>query len=162
MNLLGGGEVDAVDLVDDVAQKVAVDHTIDRTAKDCSNDVTPVVDTGSLQVAQVGEESRTARAIGPYGFFVVDESDEVVACEHGVGVVGPITPAVRRFDSWLEAFARDRGFILAQLLHIVEEFEEEYPGEHGQAVKVSVKAFVFAHDVAYGFDDAAQLLGGGK
>ena len=29
VDLLGGGEVDAVDLVDDVAQQVAVDHAVD-------------------------------------------------------------------------------------------------------------------------------------
>ncbi len=154
--------MDAVDLVDDVAQKVAVDHTVDGSAKDSGDDVAPIVDIGSLQVTQVGKESRTACAIGSYGFFVVDEGNEVITCEHGVGVVGPIAPAVRRFDGRLEAFARDGGFILAELLHIVEEFEEEYPGEHGQAVKVSIEALVFAHDVAHRFDDATKLLGGGK
>ena len=151
-----------VDFVDDVAQKVAVDHTVDGSAKDSGDDVAPIVDIGSLQVTQVGKESRTACAIGSYGFFVVDEGDEVVACEHGVRVVGPIAPAVWWFDSWLKAFACDGGIVLTQLLHIVEEFEEEYPGEHGQAVKVAVESFVLTHDVANRFDDAAQLLGGGN
>ena len=48
-----------------------------------------------------------------------------------------------------------------ELLVVVEKLEEHDPGEHGQAVEVAVEALVLAHDVARGFDEAAQLLGGG-
>ena len=66
--------MDAVDLVDHVAQQVAADHAVDRAAEDRGDDVAPVAAVGALQAAQIGEQARTLRAVGPDGFFVVDES----------------------------------------------------------------------------------------
>ncbi len=153
--------MDGVDLVDDVAQQVAIDHAVDDAAKDGGDDVAPVDAAGSLQAAQVGKEAGAFCAIGPRGLFVIDEGDEVAARQYGFVAVGPVAPAIGCFDGGAEAFAANLGLGLVQLLHVVQEFEEEYPGEHGQAVQVAVEPFVLAHNVAHGFDDASELLRGG-
>ncbi len=44
---------------------------------------------------------------------------------------------------------------------VVEEFKEHDPGEHRQAIEVTVEALVLAHDVARGFEQRSQRLGGG-
>src|SRR5712692_5764175 len=102
MYLFRRGEVNAVDLVDDVAQQVAIDHAVDDAAKDSGDYIAPVAPSGPLQVAQVGEESGTTCTIGPHGLFVVDKSNQLIACQHIVIVVGPIAPAVGSLDCRLE------------------------------------------------------------
>src|SRR5260370_18511386 len=138
MYVFGGGEVNTVDLVDDVAQQVAIDHAVDDAAKDSGDYIAPVAPSGPLQVAQVGKESGTTCAIWPRGLFIVDKSNQLIARQHIVIVVGPIAPAVGGLDCRLEAFIRKSGFIFAYLLPIVQEFEEHDPGEHGQAVQVTI------------------------
>lgn len=159
--LFGRGEVDGVDLVDDVAQQVAVDHAIDDAAKDGGDDVAPVNAAATLQGTQVGEESRAFLAVGPRSLFVVDEGDQVAARQYGCVAVGPVAPAIGRFDGRAKTLAAYFGLRLVQLLHIIQEFEEQYPGQHGQAVQVAIQPLILAHYVAHGFDDAAELLGGG-
>ena len=136
--------------------------SVDDAAKDGGDDVAPVDAAGSLQAAQVGKEAGAFCAIGPRGLFVVDEGDEVAARQYGFVAVGPVAPAIGRFDSGTKALSANLGPGLVQLLHVVQEFEEEYPGEHGQAVQVAVEPLILVHDVAHGFDDAAELLHGGE
>ena len=72
-------EVDAVDLVDDVAQQVAADHAVDDAPEHGGDDVAPVAAVGALQAAQVGEEARALGAVGADGFLLVDEGEQFVA-----------------------------------------------------------------------------------
>ena len=73
VDLVAAGEVDVADLVDHVAQQVTVDHPVDRAFEDRGDDIAPVAAVGALQAAQIGEQSRPFLAVGPDGFFVVDE-----------------------------------------------------------------------------------------
>jgi hypothetical protein len=56
VNLVAAGEVDIADLIDHVAQKVAIDHPVDRAFKNGGDHVAPVAAMGALQAA----DKRTA------------------------------------------------------------------------------------------------------
>ena len=61
----------------------------------------------------------------------------------------------RRFDARLH------------LLHVVQEFQEHDPGEHGQTVEVAVEPLVLPHRVASGLEKRTEALssssrGGGR
>ena len=105
VDLVAAGEVDVADLVDHVAQQVAVDHPVDRASEHGGDDVAPVAAVGALQAAQVGEQPGAFLAVGPDGFFVVDEGDQLVAGD-AVLLRRPVAPAVGRLDRRAEAFAR--------------------------------------------------------
>ena len=55
MDFVRGIEVDAVDLVDDVAEQVAADHAVNDAAKHGGDHIPAVAAVGPLQPAQVGE-----------------------------------------------------------------------------------------------------------
>ena len=73
-----GREVDVVDLVDDVAQEVAVDHPVDGAFEHLGDDVAAVA-VGALERTQIGEKPRSLLAVWPDRFFLVDERDELGA-----------------------------------------------------------------------------------
>ena len=152
VDLVAAGEVDVVDFVDHVAEQIAVDHAVDRAFEDGGDDVAPVAAVGALQAAQIGEQARPFGAVRTDGFFVIHEGDQLVAGD-SFRLRRPIAPAIRRFESRTKALAAHLGFLFANLLHVVEEFEKHDPGEHRQAVQVAVEPFVLAHDVAAGLDD---------
>jgi len=83
------------------------------------------------------------------------------AAGDAVGLGRPIPPAVGRFDGGFEGFAREFGFTLALQLQIVEKFQEHDPGQERPTVEVAVQPLVLAHDVAGGFEQRAEGLGGG-
>ena len=64
VQLVAGGEVDAVELVDDVAQQVAADHPVLHAAEDGGNDLAPVVAVGAGEGAQVTEKPGALLAVG--------------------------------------------------------------------------------------------------
>ena len=160
VELVAGGEMDAGDLVDDVAQEVAADHAVLDALEDRGDDVAAVVAVGTSEGAQILEQAGAALAVGADGFIVVDEADEVLAGD-AVGLGGPIAPAIGRLDGGLELIAGELGCGLALDFEIVEELEEHDPGQHRQAVEVAVEALVLAHDVARGFEERAEGLRGG-
>src|SRR5213078_4835446 len=53
------------------------------------------------------------------------------------------------------------GLTLALKLQVIEELQEHDPGEHRQAVKVVVQAFIFSYDVFGGLEKRSERLGGG-
>ena len=53
----------------------------------------------------------------------------------------PATPA----DAVIRAETR---LVLVDALHVVEEFEEQHPGQQRQPVEVAVQPLVLAHDLA--------------
>ena len=113
VDLVAAGEVDVVDLVDHVAQQIAVDHPVDRAFEDRGDHVAPVAAVGALQAAQIGEEAGAFGAVGPDGFFVVHEGDQFVAGD-AVGFRGPVAPAVGRFERGTKALAAHLGFLLRE------------------------------------------------
>ena len=78
VELLARVEVDAVDLVDDVPQQIAVLHPILDAAEDGRDHVAPVAAVCALQAAEVGKEAGPSRAIWTHRFLIVDEGDELV------------------------------------------------------------------------------------
>ncbi len=44
---------------------------------------------------------------------------------------------------------------------LIEEFQEHDPGEHRQAVQITVQTFVFPHDVPCGLEKCSERLRGG-
>lgn len=144
--------MNAVDLVDDVAEQVAIVHSVDRAPKHGRDDVAPVATLGSAQRAQVRKESCALRAVGTAALLLIDERDQLVASD-AVFLRGPILPAVRRLERGLELLAGELHFLLAYRLHVVEELEEHHPGQHGDAIEVAVEPLVLAHDVARGLED---------
>ena len=61
-----------------------------------------------------------------------------------------------------KALAAHLGLFAANLLHIVEEFEEHDPGEHWETIEIAVEPFVLPHDVAAGSADGRRPLRGGE
>ena len=168
VQLVAGGEMNAVELVDDIAQQVSADHAVLHALEYGGYDIAPSVrDTcriGTGQQAQVAEQTRSALgfSVGPRQstFFVVDESEQFVTGD-AVGLSRPIAPAVRRLDGGLELFPGELGLALALNFQVVQKFQEHDPSEHRQPVKVAIQPLVFAHDVARGFQECAEGLGGG-
>jgi hypothetical protein len=73
VQLIVGGEVNAVELVDDVAQQVAAHHPVLHAAKHRGDHVTPIVAIGTGELAQITKETFALRAIRPRRLFVVDK-----------------------------------------------------------------------------------------
>ena len=79
VDLVAAGEVDVADLVDHVAQQVAVDHPVDRAFEDRGDNVAPVATVGTLQAPQICKQTRSLLAIRSDSFFVVHEAYQLVA-----------------------------------------------------------------------------------
>ena len=151
--------MDAGNLVDNVAQEVTAPHPVVHAPEHGGYNVAPVVAVGTCDGAQVVKKARTASAVGPGGFLVVDKSEEFIAGD-ALRIGGPIAPAVGRFDGGLEALSGKLDFFLALKLQVIEELQEHDPGEHWQTVEVAIEALVLAHDVARGFQERTEGLGG--
>ena len=95
-----------------------------------------------------------------HGFILVDEGNQRVTSQTLFGGT-PVAPAIGRFNGRLELFASQLAFGFADLLMVVQKFQEHHPCEHGQAVAIAIQSLVLAHDVACGLDDGAELLGCG-
>lgn len=144
--------MDAVYSIDDIAQEIAVDHAVDRAAKDRDDHVTAITAVDALQAEKAGEQAGTFLAVGADGFIVVHKLDQLIAGD-AVGLGGPVAPAIGRFDGGAEALAGQLHVGLADLFQVVQELQEHDPGEHRQAVEVAVQSLVLAHDVARGLDE---------
>ena len=138
VSVIGGIEVDAVDLVDDLAHQRAVLHVVAGTVE------------GGLDerddVAAAGEDFQFGQKV------VVGKGEESVAGD-AFGVGGPVGPA---------EFLRQRGFVvIAEDFHllfaVVEDFEEEHPAELGKALGIAIDTSVLAHDVLDGFDEVGDV-----
>jgi hypothetical protein len=161
VDLVAAGEVNVVDLVDHVAQQIAVDHAADGAFENCGDDVAPVAAVGALKAAQIGEQASAFGPIRTNGFFVIHERDQLVA-GYSLRLRGPVAPPVGRIESRTEALAAHLAFLFADLLHIVKEFEEHDPGEHRQAIQIAVEPFILSHNVTAGLDDRRKPLRSGE
>ena len=103
VQLVAGGEVDAGDLVDDVAQEVAAHHAVLDALEDGGDHVPAVVAVRAGQAAQVGEEPGAALAVGAGAFLLVDEGEQLIAGD-ALRVGGPVAPAVGRLDGGPKRF----------------------------------------------------------
>ena len=161
-HLLLRQEVDAVHLVDHVAQQVAGDHVV-RDAGEHGRDhlAPPAVSVAAAKPAQVGEQPRSLLAVREHGLFLVDERQEFRAGD-AVFLGRPVAPAVRLVDGGAVLLAAQFRPRFLDLFHVVQELQEHDPGEHRQAVEVAGQPLVLPHDVAGGFDQAAQLLRRGE
>ncbi len=147
VHVVGGGEVDLVDLVDHVAQEIARQHPVMGLLEDGGEHVPGIVASSTGEVPEIREK------------FVVDELHQVLACLP-VGIRSPVTPAVGLLDRRTEALPLgDRAVLLVP----VECSEEEEPGELRYAVEVAVEAGVLSHDVPGRLDGTGELgsRGGG-
>lgn len=133
--IIGGIEVDAVDLVDDLPHQGAILHVVVGILECHANQPGDLVGTAGKGF-QLGQEG------------VVHEVEEFLAGDTLV-VAGPIGPT--------EVFWKRRFVSISQGLHlllaVVEDFQEEHPAELLQALGITVGARVFSHDVLDGFDD---------
>ena len=161
VDFLAGGEVDAVDFIDDIPEQVAADHAVEDAAEDPGDDIPTVAAVAALETPEIGEEAGAFGAVRAHGFVLVDEGDEFITGD-AVLLGGPIPPAIGRFEGGAETFPGHDGLGFPLPFHVVQELEEHDPGEHGQAVQVAVEALVLAHEVPGRFDDAGQGLGGGE
>ena len=136
-------EVDAVDLVDHLADQRARLHVIVRVDEDVAHDKAPrVVARPQRQLFQAGEQ------------LVVDERQQLVA-GHPLVVGRPGAPA-QPFGDGRDIARAD----LVLLLFVVENLQEQHPDELRDALRVAVHARVLAHDVLDGFDQGGDGHGG--
>lgn len=98
MDLFGRVEVDAIDQVHHVAQKVTAFHSVGETLKNGRNHVAPLASAiVTAQAAQIGEQAGATAAVRSFSFVRDQERQEVRACD-AVGVRRPVAPAIRRLD----------------------------------------------------------------
>jgi len=137
--VLGGIEVDGVDLVDDLPHQGAIFHVI-----------VGVIEGGADEGGEFVAASGEVLELGQKG--VVDEVEEGVAGDAFL-VGGPSGPA---------EFLGQGGFVVVPekfhfFLPVVEDFEEEQPAELFEALGVTIGAGILAHDVLDGFDDVGDV-----
>jgi hypothetical protein len=150
VKLAAGSEMDAGDLVDDVAQQVAADHAILHAAKHGGDHIPAIVAVVAGEPAQVAEQPRALRAIGPRRLFVVDESEQFIAGD-ALRIRRPIPPAVRRFERRLKLLSRQLRLLLALQFEVIEKLQKHDPSQQRQPVKVAIQPLVLAHYVPRGF-----------
>ena len=73
VQLVAGGEMDAGNLVDDIAQEVTALHAVVHALEHGGNHVPPIIAVGTGERAQVTEQASAFLAIGQHCFFVIDE-----------------------------------------------------------------------------------------
>ena len=132
-------EVDAVDLVDHVAQQVAADHAVDDAREHGGDHLPAAVRRRRRPGGRAGRRTGPAPRL-PSGRIA---SSWLMKASSSAPVMpslvaGPVAPAVGRLDGRAVALAAQRGLGLLDLLHVVEELQEHDPGEHRQAVEVAV------------------------
>ena len=140
VDVVRGGEVDLVDLVDDVAEEVPGEHPVVGLLEHGGQHVAGVVAAGARQLSEVREE------------FAVDEIQESLAGST-VGLGGPVPPPIRSFDGRPEVPIGD----LTVLLQPVEGLQEQQPGKLWDSVEVAVEPCVLAHRVPCRLDDGSQV-----
>ncbi len=161
VNFLRRRKVNAIDFGNHVAQQVAVEHPVDRAPKHPRHHRAPVVFIFDGQPAQVGEQPGATFTIGPNGFVVVDERDQVRAGQAAF-IGSPIAPAIGKLDQGLKGFVRlENRLVFPVAFGIVQKLEEHDPGQHRQPVEVAVKPLILPHQVAGGLNQGAELLGSG-
>ena len=134
MAVVGGVEVDLVDLVDDLAQQRAVLHV--------------VVGTVERAPDQDGDWVATAEGLELGDQRQVDEAQELVASD-AFGIGRPVAPAKAFGQGGLVVVLHD----LELALTVIEDLQEEDPSQLGQALGVTIDAGVLAHGVLDGLDD---------
>jgi hypothetical protein len=149
VQLVAGGEMDAVELVDDVAQQVAADHPVLHAAKHGGNHIPAIVAVGTGERAQVTEQPHALLAIRQGAFLLVDERQQFIACD-AVGFGSPIAPAVGRLDGRLELLPGQPGLALTLEFQVIQELQEHDPREHRQPVQITIQTFILSHDVPGG------------
>jgi hypothetical protein len=139
VDLFAGAEVDAVDLVDDVAQQVAADHAVLHALEDVGDDLAlAALFALAGQAPQVGEQPLAACCRRRAPWLLIDEGQQFVAGD-AVLAGGPVAPAVRRLDDGLVGLAVEFGLFLVDDFQVVEELQEHHPGEQWQAVHVAIE-----------------------
>ena len=162
VDLFGGAEVDTVDLVDDVAQKVTADHSVLHALEHVGNDFALAAFLANArQSAQVREQPFADTAVHTRSGFLANESQQFVAGD-AIVARSPVTPAERRFDDGLVALAVELGLFFVDGLEVVEELEEHYPGEQRQPIHVTIEPLVLAQDLARRADERREVFSGGE
>ena len=141
--VIGGVEVDAVDLVDDLPHEGAIFHVIVGILEGHANQGDHAV--GAAQGLQLGQEG------------VVDEPQQRVARD-ALLVGRPGRPAQVLREGGLVVVAKEFELLLA----VIEDFQEQHPPELLQPLGVAIGAGVLAHDVLDGFDDVGDVGHGFK
>ena len=154
--------MDAVDQIDHVPQQVAAFHPVGEALEDGCDDVAPLAPPIiAAQASEIGEEPRAAGPVRTLRHLGNEERQEVGTGD-AIGIRRPIAPAIRGLDDRAIVLARKFCASLLDPLHVVEELQEHYPGEHRQPIKVAVQPLVLPHDLTGGLDDAVETLGSGQ
>ena len=110
--------------------------------------------------AKIGEEAGAMRSIGAFRMLGGKKGEEVRSGD-ALRAGGPVTPTVGRLDDRAIALPSKRRALFLDAFHVIEEFQEHDPSQHGQAVEITVQALVLAHDPARGLDNAVEALSRG-
>ena len=137
--VIGGVEVDAVDLVDDLPHQRAVLHVVVGILEGHADEPRDLVRAAGQRL-QLGQQR------------VVDEVEQRIAGDALV-VGGPGGPAQMLRQRRLVVVAQEFELLFA----VVEDLEKEHPAELFEALRVAVGAGVLAHDVLDGFDEVGDV-----
>ena len=162
VDFVGRVEVDAVHQVDHVPQQIAALHAVAQPLEHGGDDVAPLAPAVvPAQTLEIGEQSGAGAAIGPRRPLRGQEGQQVRPAD-AVGRSRPVPPTVGLLDDRTVFLPRQLRPSLLDPFHVVQELEEQDPGEHGQPVQVAVQPLVLAHDLARRLDDAVEPLNGGQ
>jgi hypothetical protein len=116
-------EVDAGNLVDDIAQGITVLDAVGDALEHRGNNIPAVVAVGTGECAQITKQPYTAFAVPANCFVIVDEGERFVAGD-APGLGSPNTPSIVRFDSKFELRSSELGLALAIKFQIIKELQE--------------------------------------
>jgi hypothetical protein len=153
--------VDAIDLVDHILEQIPRLHAACDAAEDVGHHLPPAIPIRSLKAPHVGDEPGSPGSIRKVRLILVDEFQEVGPAEP-VLLGRPVSPAVGGLDDRAVLLPLHLGTVFPDDLVIVEELQEEHPGQERQPIQVAVEPLVLPHDVAGGLDEATEPLGGGE
>jgi hypothetical protein len=150
--LAAGLEVVVVDgffqLLDDAQHQGAGLHVVVGVDEDLADHLGGGI-SAEGQVLELGENG------------VVDVADQLVGRDLRLAVLvrGPVAPAAVLRDGGAVGTTLVAGVVLPAILALVEDLQEEHPGQLADALGVAVDAVVLAHDVLDGFDGGAEIHG---
>src|SRR5579859_7690619 len=94
VNLITGAEVDAVNLVNNIAQQITADHTVLHAFEDVGNDFAlTAFFTCTGQTAQVREQTHATTTVWTDSHILVDKRQQFITRD-AIVPCGPVAPAV--------------------------------------------------------------------
>src|SRR3990172_11252388 len=85
----------SVHLIQNVAEQIAVQHSVVKTFKDRCNNISPIASVCALKRAEICKKAGAAFAVRAFCLIVIDKGNQIVAGD-AILFCSPVAPAVLR------------------------------------------------------------------